>query len=242
MDDNLHPAALSYQAAALRRDRNGMNGRSGGSIEIVRRIVERIAWKATDDVLDVGCGDGLLLSTLPPVRSRTGIVPTDEELDALKSFYPKGDIEFRKGLSNRMDVAKGSADKIICNGVFTILPRDVVRSSLVEFRRICRTGGTVFVGEIPGDNRGENAPPPVRSRMAALVSAYRSDGVAGVYGKILNKIARRKTSEPLTSRTHGINPEEFKEMCRQAGFAVGEAYELEVEGYISGRFNYVLKA
>jgi len=103
-------------------------------------IEQRYAGRHDLDILDAGCGTGLLLQQLQPLGKVEGVDISEEALEFCR----------KRGLSNvrRADVLElpfeaESFDMITALDVLEHLDDDV--ASLREFRRVLKPGGRVFI-------------------------------------------------------------------------------------------------
>jgi SAM-dependent methyltransferase len=123
------------------------------NIEFVSaRILSAIQPEARDVVLDVGCGDGYLLSQAAKTGAKCiGVVPTREEQEKLQAAVPG--INFRVGLAQNLPLDSGCASKIVCNSVLLLLENENnVRSALTEISRVAQFGARIWLGEVPAAN------------------------------------------------------------------------------------------
>lgn len=111
-------------------------------------IVTRLALSSSDSLLDVGCGNGVLL------RRLAGSVATAVGLD-----FSIGMIQ-KRFLSNSTPVMAGEAGflpfeddvftKVISYGVFQYFPSETyARRALYEMYRVCKPGGRILLYSIP---------------------------------------------------------------------------------------------
>lgn len=127
-----------YQVAGKTLNRRGIAQRDEFLIEVVSRLViESLSFGPQDVVLDTRCGDGFLLSHLPPGARRIGVVPSDEEITALKVWHPDGEIEFSERSHRRTSHPGPHRHRAHLQWGFIILPDEkTVLASLHEFRRV----------------------------------------------------------------------------------------------------------
>lgn len=227
-----------YRQGGLNRDPLLLNGnRPDNTVSSVQnQIINRLSWNNSDDVIDVGCGDGTLLSILPEVRSKIGVRPTSEEIEAVEEFHP--DIQFKKALAWDLPFQDKSFNIIICNGVFTILNLSEMQQSVQEFRRIARDDAQIYIGEL-FDNYGENANIP-SSPAARIIRVLKRDGLIGTAKKIGSYATRFNSywnSQPQLTKTL-VTQQQFTEICENASL---EVIYSEINTLIDTRRDYILK-
>jgi SAM-dependent methyltransferase len=144
-----------YRQKALSGGIDNLSGRTARpdltrfiSEEILRAIEPR----PTDVLVDVGCGDGSLLTLASEhLSSAIGILPTEEEVERVRGHL--GDafpaVRVQQGLAQRTNLDSGIADAVVCNGVFPLLPEAEIDAALRELARLGKPGAPVFVGEVP---------------------------------------------------------------------------------------------
>ncbi|MBM5570882.1 MULTISPECIES: methyltransferase domain-containing protein [Deefgea] len=113
-------------------------------------IAEKLKIAADSVVVDVGCGGGHFLLSINNVARRIGILPLQEEVQMLSSFYENEKIEFLKGYSHSIPLPSGLADRIVINGVCLCLPdRESFVATATELARLAKPGCKLFLGEHP---------------------------------------------------------------------------------------------
>lgn len=136
--------------AKFSKDVHQLDGRNGNQARtefINRTILDVLAPKTDQSVVDIGCGDGCLLRLLKKNghQGALGISPTEEEAKRLQALG----FEVRPGLTDNLPLPADSADLVVCNGVLLIVPRQKILASLREIARIAKPGALIFLGEIP---------------------------------------------------------------------------------------------
>src|SRR5437016_11818434 len=141
-----------YRLKALSPEMHQMAGR--GDKEALteftnKSILSQMGFGPDDVLVDIGCGDGLLLSMASGRTSTAfGIIPTTDEKTRLQAVVPG--VNFLVGRAQKLPLQSESATKIVCNSVLLLLESEgEVREALSEMARIARPGATVWVGEIP---------------------------------------------------------------------------------------------
>lgn len=143
-----------YRLKATQSQLNELSGR--GNPEITRylnhKIVNELQIVPSDVLVDVGCGDGSLLThCAKQIRQGIGLVPTQEELERLYSTYASiENIRFDKAMSKSLPFHNDSVDKLVCNGVLLLLPSvKELEESVREFSRVTRNNALLWIGEMP---------------------------------------------------------------------------------------------
>ncbi len=120
----------------------------------VDQTVERIAAHQPEEILEIGCGMGLLLFQLAPKCKRyVGIDFSQVALDYVKRHVKERNLE-QVELLQRMaddldDMAPQSFDAVVLNSiVFDFPSMDYLTDVLDRAVSLVRRGGTVFVGDV----------------------------------------------------------------------------------------------
>jgi len=224
-----------YRSAGEQYDARRMAGRVPDmTVAINSHIIQKLYWSGLPDVADIGCGDGYLLAHLPPVGSRTGVVPSDEEVMALNSFLPNEGISFRRGTTKSLPIETGSIDILVCNGVLLLLSSEDVDRSLTEFRRVLRPNGIAYLGEIPGA-AGDLRIAPRRTFQQRMRQTL---------GMLIRRRQPAKASKPAVDlNLFMADPEGVQAKCVAAGFAPVEHWKLVLPGYPkANRHSYIVRA
>lgn len=110
-----------------------------------RATISRLSVHATDDILDIGCGTGALLSQLAALFPDTtffGIDASSEMLDIARSGLSAA-VELRQGWAEELPYSDGSFNTVIsCNMFHYIRYPD---AALEEMIRVLRPGGTLVI-------------------------------------------------------------------------------------------------
>ena len=118
---------------------------------VLQQAIDVLDIQPEDVVVDVGCGDGWLLSQLDARISKgIGTAASNEEADRLmKAYSGRRNISFIQALANNLPLASQSATKVVCNSVFHFLhERSILLGAMDELIRIARPGALIFVGEV----------------------------------------------------------------------------------------------
>jgi SAM-dependent methyltransferase len=246
------PWLESYRDAADRQDRAGMAGRPSAVTPLINRIVlDALGAGPGDVVVDFGCGDGSLLAAMSGCERRIGIVPSREEVEALRAFHAGTDIEFIEALAPDLPLPDATASRIVSNGVFLLLPSDdVVCALLREMRRVLCTDGRAYIGEVPTPIS------PLRRLLRRPYEILQTHGV----GELLRRVARHATGRtmqespgksPTVMAAPGYwtaTPERFRALAETCGWQVERVTRHEVRDrgrwveYPRNRYNYTLRS
>lgn len=131
--------------------------RWGYSEEVASRTIADIREKLMLDsehrLLEVGCGCGMVLSTLLQ-GNQTGVgIDFSHSLLAKAGAFGVSlqNIELIAGEAARLPAADDCFDRVLCYSVFQCLPTPTyARRSLRELIRVCRPGGVILVGDVFG--------------------------------------------------------------------------------------------
>jgi ubiquinone/menaquinone biosynthesis C-methylase UbiE len=124
-----------------------------GSADAIDRLVSDIAYKldtsaASFSILDVGCGNGLVLSKLAKDRSKVaGVDYSRAMIDRARALVPNG--SFSVGEAQSLPFSDGEFERVLCYSIFHYFPNDeyAVRA-IAELVRVCAPGGVVLVGDL----------------------------------------------------------------------------------------------
>ncbi len=209
----------------------------------VANVAAMLPLQAGSRVLDVGPGDGALFRLIASrVASCCGVDPSPTAVERLnRMFSDLGNVEFRVGSGEELPFPDDAFDVVVMNSVLLILPSPESASRcLGELVRVCRPGGTVFVGEVPFTAEGEGG------LRGYLGRKYRELGPV-LMGKHLFRTYARPLlrGEPLVVgpmlKTLHFGPEEFAGMARSHGALVECHIHREPRGPSTTRNDYLLR-
>lgn len=241
----------SYRDAAGRKDRAAMAGRPSGVTPLINRIVlDALALRAGEVVVDFGCGDGSLLATMTGCVRRIGIVPSRAEVEALQAFHAGTGIEFIEARAPDLPLPDALASRIVSNGVFLLLPSDAVVGALLrEMHRVLRADGRAYIGEVPTPIS------PVRRLLRRPFEILQTHGA----GELLRRVVRHATGRTAPASPGKATavlaspgywtatPERFRALAEACGWQVERVSRHEVRDgrrwveYPRNRYNYVLR-
>jgi hypothetical protein len=127
------------------------------------------------------------------------------------------------------------------DSVVLLLPdAETVERTLCELVRVCRCGGTIFVGEVPFRAEIDGGVP------SYLVRKTRELGLAGMWRQVYRTYLRPVLrGEPLMTFSLGetlhFPPEEFAELCRRHGVEVDIQRQVELRRPPLTRNDYLLR-
>ena len=214
------------ETAKHARDLHDLALRGRDKKEVTQLAHERIA-KAVglgphDDLVDIGCGDGVLLRMAKAlgVHSAVGLLATEEEVALVR----RTGVDVRQGLSDHLPIPDASASVVVCNNVLLIVPRERIPASLTEILRIAKPGARIFIGEIPGADQ-KDPTPRFESRGETLAYLYRKHGLRTWFGMLRRMAWWQLTGappvlQPGTAISFFATPDEFVALAEAAGLKV----------------------
>lgn len=110
-----------------------------------RETISRLSVQATDDVLDVGCGTGELLSqlaTLFPDAAFCGVDASSEMLDVARDRLPST-IELKQGWAEELPYSDCTFNTVVSCNMFHFIRRP--EAALEEMIRVLRPNGTLVI-------------------------------------------------------------------------------------------------
>jgi len=140
------------QRAVQSSDLHDMVGlpRSQGQFDAtVVDIARKLNLSAVDSLIEIGCGNANLLSSLKPyVRRTVGVDFAFSQLRTARTLLSDG--SFVCVQANAIPFPDFSFDRVLCYSVFHHFP-DVkyARRVILELCRLCKPNGLVLVGDLP---------------------------------------------------------------------------------------------
>jgi len=207
---------------------------------IHQHIVEAVELCPSDDLVDIGCGDGTLLRMAQKVgvRSALGFLATAEEV----SLVQRTGLNVRQGLADQLPLPDGIASVVVCNSVLLIVPREKIPASLREICRIAQPGARIFIGEIPFAELTDSTP-QFSNRRQVLSYLYRQHGLRTWFGMMRRMAWGQITGKPPviqagTAISFFATPEEFVALAQAAGLEIARHWRSD---YPENRNNYLLR-
>lgn len=207
---------------------------------IHEHIVEAVELRPDDDLVDIGCGDGILLRMARQLgaRSALGLLATEEEVALVR----RTGVEVQQALTDQLPVPDANASVVVCNSVLLIVPRERIPASLREIYRIARPGARIFIGEIPFAEQ-KDPTPHFNSRREALSYLYRNHGLRTWFGMVRRMAWWQITGQPAvmqpgTAVPFFATPEEFIALGRDAGLEIVRHWRND---WVKTRNNYLFR-
>ncbi len=232
------------ETAKNARDLHDLALRGRDKKEITRliheHIVDAVELRPDDDLVDIGCGDGILLRMAQEIgaHSALGLLATDEEVALVRRTV----LNVKQGFTHQLPISDAVASVVVCNNVLLIVPRDKIAASLREICRIAQPGARIFIGEIPFVEQ-QDPTPQFQTRGELLSHLYRKHGLRTWFG-MLRRMAWWQISgkpaivHPGTAVSFFATPEEFVELAQTAGMEIVRYWRSD---HITTRNNYLLR-
>lgn len=223
----------TYRLKAQLPDLHELAGRGTmreSTVFVARRIAEALDPAATDTVVDVGCGDGALLTLLSPKIGRgIGLSASEEEAGRLRAAHSGyANLAFSQSLATAIRLDGASAERVVCNNMLHVLPNAAAVSSAIgELARIAKPGALVFVGELPflDEQRSLKQGPSLISRIFGELVYHLKDlrraGIADLARRTGQYMMARLRKDQLfvihPKKTICVTPEQLKGFASDAG-------------------------
>jgi SAM-dependent methyltransferase len=228
-----------YRLRARSSDIHQLTGRLRPELTefIIDQILLKTKFKSDSVVVDIGCGNALFLQKaaangVDRFRGRLiGIVPTEEETRCLREYLSgteKDFISIETGNLCATNLADEFADIVISNGTFMLLRNDEAAiAAISEIKRITKTRGTVFIGELPDADEAL-----VRtygdSITAWLLWQFTNRGSKALVAGLKQILRALLTAEPFivsTPKKFFCSPQKFKMLLETQDFKILECYK-----------------
>ena len=118
-------------------------------------FIDKLNFKATDDVLEIGCGSGAFLKELPTVNTISGVDYAEDAITKINSIF---DGDFQVAEAVKLPYPDNSFSKVISFGVFFYFDDYTYASQdISEMKRILKPDGIIFIGEVNNIEKKELA-------------------------------------------------------------------------------------
>lgn len=237
---------VEYCREAARNLRNvedlALRGRNTGEItrRVNARIVRDVSLTSSDDLVDIGCGDGTLLrlAQAAGATNLVGLLATEEEAALVR----RHGLPVRQGFTHRLPLADQSASVVVCNNVLLVVPRELILESLREIERIAKPDARIYLGEIPYVP-GPDPEPEFATARETLSYLYRKHGPRTAIGMLRRIVYWRLTGQPMIIRggasvSFYAEPAEFIALAEAAGL---ELVRYWPHDWPEGRCNYLFR-
>ena len=236
----------TYRHKAKSKNINELTGRTGRpdlTAYVIKQIIPKIPINKDSVLVDIGCGDGLLLKEVTKkgidgYRGRLiGILPTKEEVSRVRDHLLKAQtvemplISIEFGLAEKTGLPSDYANIVICNGVLHGAGQSLVNAeaSLREFERILKVGGMLYIGELPQSNEMSDAIKYTGDSIIGwLLWVFKRQGVRAFGRRLKQTLVALFTNEPflIVPKTMFYMPvNDFINLLAQHGFEVKECFK-----------------
>jgi ubiquinone/menaquinone biosynthesis C-methylase UbiE len=114
------------------------------------RLIKNLNLSKSDNVLDLGCGNGLMADKILPYVKEMTLVEANVNLaNFLVKKYPDGKPKIVASVShNLIELEDNTFDKIICIAVLQYCDKQEAEMTVKECIRVCKKGGLIYFGDI----------------------------------------------------------------------------------------------
>lgn len=182
-----------------------------------RRILEKLAIRSDDLLVDIGCGDGFLLRLALEGGSKVavGLNASEVECHPLRVLG----LDVRQGLADSLPLPDRFASVVVCNSVLLLIPDKLMSTCLFEIARICQPNARVWLGEIPITQEPPNTPnhETVSEMLWWLLRKRGLRSFLGMCRRLLTGAQRGPILVNPFAAVFWASPDRFIQMARQAG-------------------------
>jgi len=117
----------------------------------LKKIIKSGKFRKEDTILDLGCGEGFLISMLPEVKNIMGVDISKVALERAKKLLKnKRNVQIQLGDAQNLEFKNESFDKIVCSEVLEHLPNPV--NVIKEMNRLVKKDGLAIIS-VPDEKR-----------------------------------------------------------------------------------------
>lgn len=114
--------------------------------KIAKFVKKRMSLSRKKDLLDVGCGGGLMLKNLP-ARKKVGLDYSAVRIREARKNVPEG--KFVVGEAAKLPFENESFEKVLCHSTFMHYDEKYANRAISELERVCKKGGCILIGDVP---------------------------------------------------------------------------------------------
>lgn len=151
-----------------------------------RELYRRTKLAVRSDVLDLGCGGGLITREMAGI-CRGKVMGVDRDPEMIAAANEKGGADFHRASAYSLPFAKSSFDLAACHWLFLWL--DNPGRALAEIRRVLRPGGLLLIACEP-DYGGRVVHPEEAELKEEIIRALAAEGADPLIGRKLPALAK----------------------------------------------------
>jgi ubiquinone/menaquinone biosynthesis C-methylase UbiE len=197
-------------------------GKIGTHHNLLDMVVESSHVQANSNILDIGCGTGLLaLKFLQKTNCHiTGVDSSKEMLDVFeskaKSFGIKGQILYKH--EDLEDMEFGEEEFDIISSTFSLHHIEDKRTMIEKIYKMLKTGGRFIIGEIDLDTTGDVRDP---NRLMRIMDYLKMEFSLALKEGGVNAFSRMYDNGKkhiLNDGEYCVSFKQWEEMCQNANF------------------------
>ena len=185
-----------------------------------RTIFKELAFRPDDCLVDIGCGDGLLmhLALGTGVTTAVGLSATEDEVRPLRV----SGLDVRQGVTDSIPLPNEFATVVVCNSVLLLVPEARMGKSLREIARISKPNARIWLGEIPRIEEITSVPKheTVSEMLWWLLRKRGIRSFLGMCRRLLNGSQRGPVLVNSLAAVFFAPPEKFIRMAEEAGLRI----------------------